>query len=167
MYSLCRYSQSLDQWTTWCVTWMWTNTTKRQDENFYFIILLLLSVLTINLWYKWTTALHRYCLMLIRKWRSRWSDHIHNSCLSLPAQSNDVGGGCHMEKEGLKRSLDLLQRHSVKFDCIVTKRWPWVQKFLKDQKITHYYDVQHTAKGYLELITLWMYSYVEVVPSCF
>ncbi|KAK9958119.1 hypothetical protein ABG768_012293 [Culter alburnus] len=52
-----------------------------------------------------------------------------------------------MEKEGLKRSLDLLRAHSVTFDSIVTDRHPQVQKFLREANITHYYDVWHIEKG--------------------
>ncbi|XP_051716556.1 uncharacterized protein LOC127494593 isoform X2 [Ctenopharyngodon idella] len=62
-------------------------------------------------------------------------------------QSNEVGGSYHMEKEGLRRSLDLLEESGVKSDCIVTDRHPQIQKFLKDRKINHYYDVWHTVKG--------------------
>ncbi|XP_067248377.1 uncharacterized protein [Chanodichthys erythropterus] len=62
-------------------------------------------------------------------------------------QSNEVGGSYHMEKEGLKRSLDLLEESGIKLDCIVTERHPQIQKFLKDRKINHYYDVWHMAKG--------------------
>lgn len=68
-------------------------------------------------------------------------------CVSV--QSNEVGGSYHMEKEGLTRSLDLLDRSGVKLDCIITDRHPQVQKFLRERKITHYYDVWHMAKGVL------------------
>ncbi|XP_016112775.1 uncharacterized protein [Sinocyclocheilus grahami] len=62
-------------------------------------------------------------------------------------QSNKVGGSCHMEKEGLTRSLALLESRGVNLDCIVTDRHPQVQKFLRERNITHYYDVWHMAKG--------------------
>ncbi|XP_067217565.1 uncharacterized protein [Chanodichthys erythropterus] len=62
-------------------------------------------------------------------------------------QSNEVGGSNYMEKEGLKRSLDLLRAHGVTFDSIVTDRHPQVQKFLQEANITHYYDVWHIEKG--------------------
>ncbi|XP_026128189.1 uncharacterized protein LOC113108962 isoform X2 [Carassius auratus] len=62
-------------------------------------------------------------------------------------QSSEVGGSCHMEKEGLTRSLALLESRGVNLDCIVTDRHPQVQKFLRERKITHYYDVWHIAKG--------------------
>ncbi|KAM4580131.1 uncharacterized protein PAE49_005126 [Odontesthes bonariensis] len=62
-------------------------------------------------------------------------------------QSNEVGGSCYMEKEGLTRSLALLESCDVKLDCIVTNRHPQVQKFLRERNITQYYDVWHFAKG--------------------
>ncbi|XP_056432858.1 uncharacterized protein LOC130371195 isoform X4 [Gadus chalcogrammus] len=62
-------------------------------------------------------------------------------------QSNEVGGSTHMEKEGLKRSLALLESRGVHLDCIVTDRHPQVQTFLRERNITHYYDVWHFAKG--------------------
>ncbi|KAM9341225.1 uncharacterized protein ABDE67_014898 [Symphorus nematophorus] len=62
-------------------------------------------------------------------------------------QSNEVGGSYHMEKEGLKRSLALLDARGVTLDCIITDRHPQIQKFLREANITHYYDVWHLEKG--------------------
>ncbi|XP_056100848.1 uncharacterized protein LOC130079563 [Rhinichthys klamathensis goyatoka] len=62
-------------------------------------------------------------------------------------QSSEVGGRRHMEEEGLRRSLDLLEESGVKLDCVVTDRHPQIRKFLKDRKINHYYDVWHMVKG--------------------
>ncbi|XP_031429046.1 uncharacterized protein LOC105898184 isoform X2 [Clupea harengus] len=62
-------------------------------------------------------------------------------------QSNEVGGSYHMEKEGLKRSLALLEARGVTLDSIVTDRHPQIQKFLREANITHYYDVLHMEKG--------------------
>lgn len=62
-------------------------------------------------------------------------------------QSNEVGGSYHMEKEGLTRSLALLESRDVKLDCIITDRHPQIQKFLRERIITHYYNVWHMAKG--------------------
>lgn len=56
-----------------------------------------------------------------------------------------------MEKEGLKRSLDFLEAHGVKIDCIVTDRHAQIQKFLRDRKLTQFYDVWHLEKGILSL----------------
>ncbi|KAL2093122.1 hypothetical protein ACEWY4_010434 [Coilia grayii] len=55
-------------------------------------------------------------------------------------QSNEVGGSNNMEKEGLTRSLSLLESCGVNIDCIVTDLHPQVQKFLRERNITHYYD---------------------------
>ncbi|XP_076125856.1 uncharacterized protein LOC143105675 [Alosa pseudoharengus] len=62
-------------------------------------------------------------------------------------QSNEVGGSYHMEKEGLKRSLALLNGRKVTLDCIVTDRHPQIQKFLREAGINQYYDVWHMEKG--------------------
>ena len=52
-----------------------------------------------------------------------------------------------MEKEGLRRSLQLLESKSVAVDYIVANRHPQIQKFLREQKIAHYYAVQPLEKG--------------------
>ncbi|XP_035862681.1 uncharacterized protein LOC116042204 isoform X2 [Sander lucioperca] len=62
-------------------------------------------------------------------------------------QSNEVGGSSYMEKEGLKRSLSLLGARGVTIDCIVTDRHPQIQKFLREENITQFYDVWHMEKG--------------------
>ncbi|RXN16500.1 hypothetical protein ROHU_027486 [Labeo rohita] len=62
-------------------------------------------------------------------------------------QSKEVGGSYHMEKEGLKRSLEWLEACGVRLDCIVTNRHPQIQKFLKERNVTQYYDVWHLEKG--------------------
>ncbi|XP_051981457.1 uncharacterized protein LOC127642989 isoform X2 [Xyrauchen texanus] len=43
-------------------------------------------------------------------------------------QSNEVGGSCNMEKEGLKRSLDLLEMRRVTLHSIVTDQHPRIHK---------------------------------------
>ncbi|KAK0145629.1 hypothetical protein N1851_015461 [Merluccius polli] len=71
-----------------------------------------------------------------------------NSIIDIQlVQSNEVGGSHNMEKEGLKRSLQLLESKGVAVDYIVTDRHPQIQKYLREQKITHYYDVWHLEKG--------------------
>ncbi|XP_067292168.1 uncharacterized protein [Pseudorasbora parva] len=62
-------------------------------------------------------------------------------------QCNEVGGSNNMEKEGLRRSLDLLRARGVTFDSIVTDRHPQIQKYLREANITQYYDVWHVEKG--------------------
>nr|XP_057926407.1 uncharacterized protein LOC131127981 [Doryrhamphus excisus] len=62
-------------------------------------------------------------------------------------QSNGAGGGVHMEKEGLKRGLDHLEKNDVKVDYILTDRHTQVQTFLRERGITQYYDVWHLEKA--------------------
>ncbi|KAA8578881.1 hypothetical protein FQN60_005416, partial [Etheostoma spectabile] len=57
-----------------------------------------------------------------------------------------MGGSSYMEKEGLIRSMDLLHGSGVTLDCIITSRHPQIQTFLRELKITHYYDKWHVAK---------------------
>ena len=52
-----------------------------------------------------------------------------------------------MEKEGLARSLQLLESKGVAADYIVTDRHPQIQRFLRERKIPHYYDAWHLDKG--------------------
>lgn len=52
-----------------------------------------------------------------------------------------------MEKEGLKRSLDLLDARGVRLECIITDRHPQIQKYLRDRNVTQFYDVWHIEKG--------------------
>ncbi|XP_078101780.1 uncharacterized protein LOC144514843, partial [Sander vitreus] len=65
---------------------------------------------------------------------------------SQPPASSEVGGSPYMEKEGLIRTMDLLNGSGVKLDCIVTDRHPQIKKFLRERKITLPYDVWHVAK---------------------
>ncbi|KAK7884695.1 hypothetical protein WMY93_027818 [Mugilogobius chulae] len=62
-------------------------------------------------------------------------------------QSNEVGGSYHMEKEGLRRCLDLVQASSLEVDYLVTDRHTQVKAYLRERKITQYYDVWHLEKG--------------------
>ncbi|XP_077418866.1 uncharacterized protein LOC144049968 [Vanacampus margaritifer] len=62
-------------------------------------------------------------------------------------QSNEVGGSKHMEKEGLKRSLNVLEERGVTLQSVVTDCHPEIEKFLEEANITHYYDVWHMEKG--------------------
>lgn len=52
-----------------------------------------------------------------------------------------------MEKEGLKRSLEHLEAHGVKLECIVTDRHPQIQTFLRELNIPQFYDAWHLEKG--------------------
>ncbi len=70
-------------------------------------------------------------------------------CLTEMPQSNEVRSSVHMEKEGLIRSLEFLDRSGVKVASVVTDRHTQVQKLLREQKphINHFYDVWHLCKG--------------------
>ena len=46
-------------------------------------------------------------------------------------QSYKFGGSYHMEKEGLRKSLALLEERGINLDCIVTDRHPQIKKFLR------------------------------------
>ncbi|RXN38813.1 hypothetical protein ROHU_000772 [Labeo rohita] len=100
-------------------------------------------------------------------------------CPFFSNRSNEVGGSNNMEKEGLKRSLDLLRAHGVTFDSTVTDRHPQVQKFLREVNITQYFDVWHIEKGYAcppeyfvdceyeaETTTVWSLSIVMYRTVC-
>lgn len=69
--------------------------------------------------------------------------------MSVNPQSNEVESSVRMEKEGLIRSLDFLEKSGVKVASLVTDRHTQVQKFILEQKpnIDHFYDVWHVCKG--------------------
>lgn len=69
--------------------------------------------------------------------------------MSVNPQSNEVESSVRMEKEGLIRSLDFLEKSGVKVASLVTDRHTQVQKFIQEQKpnIDHFYDVWHLCKG--------------------
>ena len=55
-----------------------------------------------------------------------------------------------MEKKGLKRVLDFLQRErKMNVEVLVTDHHRQINKWLREEhsEITHYYDVWHVAKG--------------------
>ncbi|XP_073804855.1 uncharacterized protein [Danio rerio] len=93
-------------------------------------------------------------------------------------QSNEVGGSYHMEKEGLKRCLDLLENNGLEVDYIVTDRHTQIQKYLRERKITQFYDVWHFEKGLFkklnklgknkecELVKKWQRSIRNHVYCC-
>ncbi|XP_057195137.1 uncharacterized protein LOC130557432 isoform X2 [Triplophysa rosa] len=64
-------------------------------------------------------------------------------------QSNEVGSSVHMEKEGLIRSLEFLDRSGVKVASLLTDRHTQVKKCLREQKphINHFYDVWDLCKA--------------------
>ena len=62
-------------------------------------------------------------------------------------QSDEIGDDEHMEKEGLRRSLDLLERCGVDVDYMVTERQTHILSYLTERKITQYTDVWLMEKG--------------------
>lgn len=58
-----------------------------------------------------------------------------------------------MEKEGLQRSLALLEARGVTLECIVTDRHPQIQKFLRERNINQFYDVWRIEKGFISYKT--------------
>lgn len=52
-----------------------------------------------------------------------------------------------MEKEGLKRSLSVLEARGLTPDSVVTDCRAPIEKYLREFKITHYYDVCGMEKG--------------------
>ncbi|XP_077512495.1 uncharacterized protein LOC144123549, partial [Amblyomma americanum] len=60
-------------------------------------------------------------------------------------QSNDAGGSCRMELEGLKQGLAFLESESIKVAVLVTDRHTQIKCFLRNNKaaITHEFDVWH------------------------
>ena len=67
-----------------------------------------------------------------------------------------------MEKEGIKRALLHLQSNNVDVDYIVTDRHCQVQKYLREQNITQYYDVWHLEKGKCMYFYLCLLSHKHV-----
>ncbi|XP_052443742.1 uncharacterized protein LOC127985712 isoform X2 [Carassius gibelio] len=61
--------------------------------------------------------------------------------------SNEAGGIAHMEKEGLRRGLDLLESNNLHVEYIVTDRHTQVQKYLRERAVKQYYDVWHIERG--------------------
>ena len=63
-------------------------------------------------------------------------------------KSNEVKSSYHMEKEGLVRSLRMLEKKKFKIDTLVTDRHKQIAKWLKGNaaNIDHRYDIWHLAK---------------------
>lgn len=73
-------------------------------------------------------------------------------------QSNEVKGSYHMEKEGLHRCFNFLEKHDLDVDVLVTDRHKQINKWLREvhPEVKHYYDVWHVAKGnYLATSVPW------------
>nr|XP_021325191.1 uncharacterized protein LOC101884910 isoform X1 [Danio rerio]XP_021325192.1 uncharacterized protein LOC101884910 isoform X1 [Danio rerio] len=75
-------------------------------------------------------------------------------------QSNDVGNSQRMEKEGLHRCLQELERRGVKVNTLITDRHPAVMKYLRESRpdVLHKFDAWHMAKGLISLYILFHLS---------
>ncbi|KAG0442597.1 hypothetical protein HPB47_015658 [Ixodes persulcatus] len=64
-------------------------------------------------------------------------------------QSNETGGSYHMELEGLRRSLDIFEAHSLVVAVLVTDRHPQLSAWLEREHpdICHLFDCWHVAKA--------------------
>ncbi|XP_021356047.1 uncharacterized protein LOC110451810 [Mizuhopecten yessoensis] len=64
-------------------------------------------------------------------------------------QSNEVKSSCHMEKEGLSRSVAFLRSQDIQIDTIVTDRHVQIRKWVRENMAgtKHCVDVWHVAKG--------------------
>ncbi|XP_069109654.1 uncharacterized protein [Argopecten irradians] len=64
-------------------------------------------------------------------------------------QSNEVKSSCHMEKEGLSRSIAFLQNYNIDIHTIVTDRHVQIRKWVRENMLDtkHCVDVWHVAKG--------------------
>ncbi|XP_062600016.1 uncharacterized protein LOC134261608 isoform X2 [Saccostrea cucullata] len=70
-------------------------------------------------------------------------------------QSNEVGGSCRMEKEGLIRVVQFLQQNNIEVCQLITDRHLQVAKWVRENMpdTTHYVDVWHVAKGLKKKLT--------------
>ncbi|XP_077498744.1 uncharacterized protein LOC144109837 [Amblyomma americanum] len=74
-------------------------------------------------------------------------------------QSNDDGGSCRMELEGLKQGLAFLQSDSIKVAVLVTDRHTQITCFLRNNKaaITHEFDVWHMLAPWIKSVCNHLY----------
>jgi len=66
-------------------------------------------------------------------------------------KSNEVKNSCHMEKEGLRRSVEFFKLNGIPIKSIVTDRHVQIKKWIRENMVetTHMFDVWHVAKGIL------------------
>ena len=101
-----------------------------------------------------------FCVKLLQQ-RCLW----HILSVLFCNKSNEVGGSHNMEKEGLKRSLELLESKGVAIEYIVTDRHPQIQKFLRERSTQHFYDVWHFEKGKTCLCVIFNSKY-NLINNC-
>ncbi|KAK8775734.1 hypothetical protein V5799_030919 [Amblyomma americanum] len=70
-------------------------------------------------------------------------------------QSNEVGGGCYMELEDLKRGLQFLENQGITVKALVTDRHIQIKAHMRRERpgIQHKFDVWHVAKGVFKKVT--------------
>ncbi|XP_077486470.1 uncharacterized protein LOC144097699 [Amblyomma americanum] len=70
-------------------------------------------------------------------------------------QSNEVGGSCYMELEGLKRGLQFLENQGITVKALVTDRHIQIKAHMRRERpgIQHKFDVWHVAKGVFKKVT--------------
>ena len=68
-----------------------------------------------------------------------------------------------MEKEGLIRSVTLLEKAGLAIGSLVTDRHPQIQKYVREEMIQtiHYFDVWHVAKGKFVLRESFFAIYIK------
>ncbi|CAM4657497.1 unnamed protein product [Leuciscus chuanchicus] len=95
--------------------------------------------------------------------------HFTGTSFRQISKSNECGGSAKMEKEGLIRSLDFLEKSAVKVASIVTDRHSQIQKFLRIERndIEHFYDVWHVAKAYVDNLMRVFFDEVLHEPAKF
>ncbi|XP_077485845.1 uncharacterized protein LOC144096892 [Amblyomma americanum] len=74
-------------------------------------------------------------------------------------RSNDAGGSCRMELEGLKQGLAFLESESIKVAVLVTDRHTQIKCFLRNNKaaITHEFDVWHMLAPWIKSVCNHLY----------
>ncbi|XP_067303335.1 uncharacterized protein [Pseudorasbora parva] len=65
-------------------------------------------------------------------------------------QSSGVGGRAHMEKEGFRRALDLLESNRINVNYMVTNRHTHLHQDLGQRRVKHYYAFWHLQKELLK-----------------
>ncbi|KAM7287729.1 hypothetical protein ISCGN_031420 [Ixodes scapularis] len=82
-------------------------------------------------------------------------------------QSNETGGSYHMELEGLRRSLDIFEAHSLVVAVLVTDRHPQLSAWLEREHpdICHLFDCWHVAKEYVGELMDAVLDISTVMPS--
>ena len=70
-------------------------------------------------------------------------------------QSNEVKSSCHLEKEGLVRSVEFFKYHGIPIKSLITDRHVQIVKWLRENltDTQHCFDVRHVVKGKKNIIS--------------